>query len=174
MENIFIAILGLVQVISLIVLIVFVRQNRNQYKQQQQMTTELLRKLENIQATEALERDEVKREEWQAYVTMRALDVLESLDKQQKGLHAKAIEQAPTDHGLTDKELLFTFSTQQLEAILTFWKLFNEYKITFWLTEKKKIKNVFKEKDVLDIQENSKRLKYQLDHLFQQLKNNSK
>lgn len=87
---------------------------------------------------------EEAKEEWRSYVLMQALSVRDAVYKQTKGIHTHAIEHAPKEVGLTEKELVDAFSADEVQAITNYWALFSEYVNNYWLTPKGTYKKIFK------------------------------
>lgn len=84
------------------------------------------------------------RDEWRSYVFIQALQVREAISKQVNNLHPKLIEEAPSSHGLSNKELSEAFTPEQIEAITYYWDLYRQYADTYWKTDQGKVKTVFK------------------------------
>ncbi|MFV8829370.1 hypothetical protein [Alkalihalobacterium sp. APHAB7] len=84
------------------------------------------------------------RDEWRSYVFIQALQVREAISKQVSNLHPKLIEEAPSSHGLSNKELSEAFTPEQIEAITFYWDLYRQYADTYWKTDQGKVKTVFK------------------------------
>ncbi|OLO42647.1 hypothetical protein BTR23_01145 [Alkalihalophilus pseudofirmus] len=161
-------------IINILMFIIFVFLYRA-LKKQEILLQQQIELIENFAKKETTE-NEPPLEEWKTFVFLQALQVRESISKQVSNLHPKAIEDAPVSHGLTDKELAMIFSTQQVEGVILFWKLFHQYVDTYWKTEQGKIKTVFKGaidiegSEVHTIQTVSNQLLPKLDRLIKQMK----
>ncbi|WP_088102293.1 hypothetical protein [Halalkalibacter urbisdiaboli] len=114
--------------------------------------------------------------ESRSHLLLLAYRVRDAVYKQQSTIHARLIEEAPTSHGYSDKELAKLFPPQAVLATQQFWHLYNEYLSHHWLDSKKHVKTIFsgrKEDHTSELGQMhiaSNRLITKLDHLLEKMK----
>ncbi|RXJ03864.1 hypothetical protein DS745_00280 [Anaerobacillus alkaliphilus] len=83
------------------------------------------------------------KEELTLTVLLKMFTVRNAVHKQIGNVHAKAIELAPHDVGISEVLLEKHFSLEEQTMIRSFWELFSQYKASYWITKNEKVKTVF-------------------------------
>lgn len=139
-----IALLFLLVCTVILILIVLIKQQRLQKDVQNMRATigELVH-----QSTAAKHHIQAELlEEKKAHLLLLAYRVRDAVFKQEHAIHAKAIEDAPLSHGMSDEELARMFSPEQAILIEQYWSAYRSYVSTHWTNTDGKIKTIFRGK----------------------------
>ncbi|WP_017728125.1 hypothetical protein [Halalkalibacterium ligniniphilum] len=83
-------------------------------------------------------------EEQRHFVMLQIFQVRDAVYKQQRGIHAKAIEQAPKGPPLPPEDMAQLFQQEELDIINRFWQTFHRYLALHWYDQNNRIKTVFR------------------------------
>lgn len=172
MDEIAIIFYAIFTIIGLFILL-FIRKLMIEIKKLNKTNEQLLQTFKqnghSLEEYKKVEKEQLK-EELHSYIYVQALQVRDAVYKQTNDLFQQAIEDAPKSHGLTIKQLSTMFTNEQIESIEQFWFLFNNYLNKYWLTDQGTYKTVFPNKELQQIQQESKQLVKLLDQLLTKMK----
>lgn len=79
-----------------------------------------------------------------AYVMTLMYEIRSAVAKQEQALHRRALERTQQALPFSIKKLRLLFTEEEVHTIQTFWQHYETYLRKHWLTEKGKIKSVFR------------------------------
>ncbi|MFZ4452215.1 hypothetical protein [Salibacterium aidingense] len=99
---------------------------------------------EEWKKTKRKEDNEAKKEEIRHHLHMKALDIRNTVFKQTKAPHPRAVEETPVTSGYDSNLLQEMFGSRTAEQMEEYFTAYRTYVDTYWRTTKGGIKKVFR------------------------------